>query len=547
MEKRRKDNRMKKLYLPLALLLIAIFAIVSGCSSTPTTTSKPATTTPVTTKPATTAPATLTPQNGGTLRISMNADAFSLGYPPTMQGTPDQLSARPCIESLFRMDNSGNTFPYLVDTVKEDPAAKTFTFVLKKGITFHDGTPFNAAAVQWNMTNFKASPSGSATFAKITSVDAVDEYTVRVNLSSWDNTLLTNLVSPPGYMISPTAFQKNGADWCRNNPVGTGPFKFVSWTRDVSKTFEKNTNYWQAGKPYLDKIVISIIADATVEEASLLKGENDILSIANVKNASDAAAQGFIISKCPVGGGLRTMIGDSGHADSPFYNLKVRQAVSYAIDPKAIVDSVWKGMMPVTNQFATQGTWAYNPNVVGYPYSVTKAKQFLADAGYPTGFKTTIYCTNDPYQVSCYTAVQGFLQAVGIEAQLQVLDSSKWVDMQQNTGWNNALYGQGILVAADPLSNFQFLTSTSTSSVAKVTLKNADLDKTFSDASAATDFNTKKDLTWKLQVLVHDTYCIWNPILVNVGISAKSKKVHGDGISDMAFGLWAPENAWMGK
>jgi peptide/nickel transport system substrate-binding protein len=535
---------MKKLYLPLVILLITIFTIISGCSSKPATTT-PAATTQTTSKPATTTtPAKVT---GGTLRISMSLDANSLGYPPTMQGTPDQLSARPCIESLFRMDNNGNTIPYLVDTVKEDPAAKTFTFTLKKGITFHDGTPFNAAAVQWNMMNFKSTASGSATFAKLASIDVVDEYTARLNFSSWDNTLLTNLVSPPGYMISPTAFQKNGADWCRNNPVGTGPFKFVSWTRDVSKVFEKYPNYWQAGKPYLDKIIITIIADPTVEEASALKGENDILSIATVKNASNLAAQGFIVSKCPVGGGLRTLIGDSGHADSPFANLKVRQAVSYAIDPQPIIDSVWKGMMPKTNQFATPGTWAYNPNVVGYPYNTVKAKQYLADAGYPTGFKTTLYCLNDPYQVSCYTAVQGYLQAVGIDAQLQVLDSGKWVDMQQNTGWNNALYGQGILVAADPLSNFQFLTSSSTSATAKTTLKNAELDKTFADASAATDFATKKDLTWKLQVLVHDTYCVWNPILVNVGISVKTKKVHDDGISDMAFGLWSPENAWLEK
>ena len=304
---------MKKVFIILTILIITVLSLISGCSSSSTTT--PATKTTATTAKTT----SQAPVTGGTLRISMNADATSLGYPPTMQGTPDQLSARPCIESLFRLDNTGNTVPYLVDSVKEDPAAKTYTFTLKKGITFHDGTPFDAAAVQWNMMNFKSTPSGGATFAKITSVDVVDEYTARINLSSWDNTLLINLVSPPGYMISPAAFQKNGADWCKNNPVGTGPFKFVSWTRDVSKIFEKNTNYWQPGKPYLDKIIISIIADATVEVASLLKGENDILAIANVKNASDAAAQGFTVSKCPVGGGLRTMVGDSAHADSRLF------------------------------------------------------------------------------------------------------------------------------------------------------------------------------------------------------------------------------------
>jgi ABC-type transport system substrate-binding protein len=136
---------------------------------------------------------------------------------------------------------------------------------------------------------------------------------------------------------------------------------------------------------------------------------------------------------------------------------------------------------------------------------------------------------------------------VGINADLQVLDSGKYVDIQMNTGWSNAIYCYGILVAADPLSNMQTFTSYSTSVPSKATLKNADLDKAFNDAVAATDFATKQKLTWQLQSLVHDTYCIWTPILINVGISAKSKKVHGDGISDMAFGLWSPENAWIEK
>jgi peptide/nickel transport system substrate-binding protein len=548
---------MKKLYLPLAILLLTVIFLFSGCSSTATTAPTQTSKAPPTTSPVgvttTAAATTVAPTKGGTLRLSMGADATSLGYPPTMQGTPDQLSARPAVESLFRQDDKGNIVPWLVESYTQDAAAKTYTFKLRKGIKFHDGSDFNAAVVQWNIMNFKSTPAGSGTYGKLSSVDIVDDSTVRLNLSVWDNTMLSNMSSaPPGYIISKAAFDAHGganggADWCRNNPVGTGPFTFVSWTRDVQKVWVKNNNYWIPGQPYLDRIEINVIADPTVQAASILKGDIDVMCSASITNADSLSKQGYVVYKCPVGGGLRTMVGDSGHADSPFSKLQVRQAMTHAVNAQPIIDSVWKGYVPASNQFAMPGTWSYNTNLVGYPYNPAKAKQLLADAGYPSGFKTTMYVLNDQNQINTYTAIQAQLLAVGIDAQLQVLDSGKYVDMQQNSGWSNAIYCLGILVPADPLGMMTSFLSTITGPYKTTWLHNDTIDKAINDAFAAPDFATKQKLTWETQKVINETYCMWTPVLVNIDLSVKTKKVHGDGIDTTPFGLWTPESAYLDK
>ncbi len=564
-----EEEIMKRLFVPLAIVLVCALLLI-GCSSqtstppttqAPPTTSAPAPTTsavttsaPPTSVPASSTPATSpaagTPVYGGTLKIAMASDVFSLGFPETMQGAQDQTQARPALESLFRIDPTGKSVPWLVDTYKEDSTNLTISLTMKKGIKFSDGTDLDAAAVKFNLDTYKASPMGGGTFAYVKSVDVVDPLTVRINLSPWDNTLINNFASsPPGYIISPTAYQKNGADWCKNNPVGTGPFTLLSFQRDVKKVFQKNPNYWIKGLPYLDQIEFDIISDPTVESAALIKGDVDIFSQTTAKDAASLKQQGFKVSQATVGGGLRVLVGDSAHADSPWSNLKLRQAVQYAIDQQAIIDTVYKGYNVKTNQCAMPGTWSYNPNLVGYPYNPDKAKQLVAESGL-TNIKSTIIVVNDPYQVSAYTAVQGYLQAVGITCELQVLDRGKYNDIQTTQGWNNALFAAGQLMAPDPMGVVgAVFSSKNTSGIGKMMLKNADIDKAISDAYQAPDFASKQQATWAFQSVVYDKYCVWMPVLLNVELATKSTRVHGDSLDDPqgSTGLWTPEAAWLDK
>ena len=134
-----------------------------------------------------------------------------------------------------------------------DSSGKVITLTLRRGVKFHDGTDFNAEAAKWNLDQAISTKQFGSVL--IDSVDVVDPYTIRINLKQRDNTLLGMLgFSYIGMMISPTAFKTKGEDWVIANPVGTGPFRFASWQKDVKIAFRKFEGYWQKGKPYLDGI-----------------------------------------------------------------------------------------------------------------------------------------------------------------------------------------------------------------------------------------------------------------------------------------------------
>src|SRR4030042_2986977 len=244
---------MKRLLILLIALLIITMSIIgcgeSGKSTTPATqtTTTPAKTS-VTTTTTSPTPTAATPKYGGTLKMALWASPSGTGGLPAELFGNDFLSSQHIIEPLLHVDGKGNLSPCLAESYKVSDDMKSIPFNLRKGGKFHDGTHFNATAAKWNLDNAIASKSQPFW----ASVDIIDDYTLRLNLSLWTNTILTSLDSAGTWMVSPTAFEKNGADWMRNNPVGTGPFKFVSFERDVAYKAAKNPDYWMKGKPYLD-------------------------------------------------------------------------------------------------------------------------------------------------------------------------------------------------------------------------------------------------------------------------------------------------------
>jgi peptide/nickel transport system substrate-binding protein len=316
----------KKTLLAFLVIIIAMGLLIGGCGKTEEETT------------------------GGTLRIICGQELTTMGW-PSEQNTPEDWYQRvPAVETLVRFDEEGLPVPLLAESVVEDPEALTITFYLRQGVLFHDGTDFNADACIWNFEQIRASANLSASWFWATDIEKVDDYTVRVHFSQWDNTFLSNMAYDSG-MISPTAYEENGLDWVRDNAVGTGPFKQVSFQRDVQKVFERFDDYWQEGKPYLDRIEINIIADPTVQVASFLNGDNDIITYLNPTDAKNLEGQpGVVITQGNSMGDTFSLVGDSAHPDSPFANLKVRQAVSYAINREAIADFIYQGYASPTFQ-----------------------------------------------------------------------------------------------------------------------------------------------------------------------------------------------------
>jgi len=375
-------------------------------------------------------------KSGDVITLSYNHDGDSLGWPPTMRFYISGVMGATAIESLLRYDESGNLAPFLATGWGVADDLKSITFTLRKGVKFHDGTDFNAEAAKWNLTMYNA--EGFKYLRAIKSIDIIDDYTIRCNLSQFDNTIMGYLTQMAGMMVSPTAYKKHGKEWCEKNPVGTGPFKLVSRERDVKSVWERNENYWQEGKPYLKGIKWVVIADPMTKVASLKAGEIDVLLDVSSKDAKDLEASGkFNIRSSPT----RTIFlsGDTGDPKSPFADIKVRQAMEHAIDKQAIVDNFFFGYSSASNQWVERVDPYYNPDVVGRPYNPQKAKELLAEAGYPDGFKTKLICINIPLFVDVFTAVHAYLKEVGIDAKFELVGKSKWLKIAIGGSWDGLL------------------------------------------------------------------------------------------------------------
>ncbi len=255
------------------------------------------------------------PRYGGMMRMSDVLDGTSIGYPPKIVRLFANRQVAPAIETLLRTDKTGKPVPWLATAVKENAAAKTITLTLRKGVKFHDNTDFNAEAVKWNLEQHMA-VKGPGT-EKFQSIDVVNEYTIRINLSQWDSTVTNNLSQTLGMIISPAAVKKNGIDWAASHPTGTGPFLFVSWEKDTRTVYKKFPGYWQKGKPYLDEIVWTPIADSLIRVLSLRKGELDLILSVSPKDIASLEKEGFAVKRQFIGSGATSLVPDSANPKSP--------------------------------------------------------------------------------------------------------------------------------------------------------------------------------------------------------------------------------------
>jgi peptide/nickel transport system substrate-binding protein len=475
---------MKKLLVPLVILLIAVI-VLTGCSSNatttpptstaqpttsaPTTTAQPTTSAPTTTAkpttptatsatptflPTTTAPAG-TQQRGGVLRyIAQAGPGAPIGAPWFSNGT-STLGMQFAEEFLIKGMADATFQPNLAASwdVVSDPANPSVTLHLQKGIKFHDGSDFNAQAVKFNIDmdiNAVGSTNKGST-ANIKSMDVLDDYTIRFNLKTWQSTAVALFASSVGYMVSPTAYAKNGADWMNYNMVGTGAFTQKKYQQDVVLDLVANPNYWQTGKPYLDEIQYEFVPDAQTAEALFRSGGGEILQSYTDLMTNRFRQLGYKIISAKVTGAT-SMWPDSNNPDSPFSNVKVRQAAEYAIDKQALVNTFGFGNWTAAYQNVNSVSPAYDPNLVPRKYDVAKAKQLLTEAGYPNGFKTTLIVSPFGGTQDLALAIQAMWKAVGINCDLQYPQPGAFAAMLTGT-WKGVLFGAGA-GSANPLSGW---------------------------------------------------------------------------------------------
>ena len=213
---------------------------------------------------------------GGVLRIVYGDPINCIGYPGGIASFQEHQVAEPAVETLGRYDESGALVPYLAKDFELDADSLTLTIHLREGVKFHDGTICDAEAVKWNLEEFKA--SGRNEIDDVASIEVIDPLTLVLHLSRWNNSIAEAVLFTAGRIVSPTYFKTHGRDAAMANPVGTGPFKFVKWERDVRIVYEKNEDYRVAGQPYLDGIEIIFMPDTTTMISALRTGEIDVIA-----------------------------------------------------------------------------------------------------------------------------------------------------------------------------------------------------------------------------------------------------------------------------
>ncbi|MDG2298974.1 MAG: ABC transporter substrate-binding protein [Planktomarina sp.] len=327
-------------------------------------------------------------------------------------------------EGLTRFEGDGAVVPGLAKSWDISDDGTVYTFNLNSGVSFHDGTSMDAEDVKFSLDRARAEDSTNAQkrlFSGITDVTVVDPMTVKVTLDQPNGSFLFNMAWGDAVIVAPESIEN-----IASNPIGTGAFTFSDWVQGDRLELTRNENYW--GNPAaLESATFRFISDPTAAFAAVMAEDVDVfVGFPAPENLPQFEADSRF--QVLVGNTEGETILSTNNKMPPFDNLLVRKAVAHAIDRQAIIDGAMFGYgTPIGTHFAP-----HNPDYVDLlgnsPYDPAKAKQFLAEAGFPDGFKTTLKLPPPSYARRGGEIIASQLRKVGIEAEISNLEWSQWLE-----------------------------------------------------------------------------------------------------------------------
>ncbi|AUX72230.1 glutathione ABC transporter substrate-binding protein GsiB [Erwinia pyrifoliae] len=461
------------------------------------------------------------------------ASNFTTLDPYDANDTLSQAVAKSFYQGLFGFDKEMKLENVLADSYQASPDGLGYVIRLKKGITFQDGTAFDAAAVKANLDR-ASNPDNHLKrfnlFKTIASTEVVDANTVKITLRQPFSAFINTLASPAAAMISPAALKKYGKD-IAFHPVGTGPYQFVTWNQTDFVKVAKFSGYWKPGYPKLDSITWRPVVDNNTRSAMLQTGEANFafpIPFEQAKLLEKNSRLNLVASPSIMQRYISFNV-----TQKPFNDPKVRAAIGYAINRQALAKVAFagyatpaSGIVPPSIQYAQQyATPEYNP---------AKARQLLKEAGYPNGFTTTLWSSHNhstAQKVLQFTQQQ--LAQVGIKVEVTAMDAGQRAAQVEDkgqkesgvrmfyTGWS-ASTGEANW-ALTPL----FATQSWPPTIFNTAFySNPQVDKDLSDALNTTDGEKKAALYKDAQDRIwHDQP--WAPLVVEKLISANTRNLSG--------------------
>ncbi|WEG16587.1 ABC transporter substrate-binding protein [Alkalihalophilus pseudofirmus] len=508
----------------LMVLLLAFVLFLAACSSddtsAPESTDGEAEEEVEGTEPA-------EPAGDQTLVFARGGDSVSLDYASVTDGESSRVTKN-IYETLIEFDrDSFEIGPGLAHDWEVDDSGLRFVFHLEEGVTFHDGTDFNAEAVKLNFERW-ADPEHEYAFLDegytysvygtqfggykgdeghvIEEINVLGDYEIEFVLNQPLGSFLQNMGMSYFAITSPQAFEEHGSA-INENPVGTGPFKFVSWSRDDSIILEKNEDYWKEGLPKLDRVIFQVIPDNSARLTALRSGQIDIMDGLN----PDDVAQIEGDDSLQVFERATNNIGYLGfHVEKePFNDPVVRRAFNHAIDKDGLIAILYGGLAETAKNTIPPGYLGYNDGIDEYSYDPELAKELLAEAGIEDGFTFDLWTMPvarpympDPQRAA--EAIQANLADVGITANIVTKEWATYLEETEQgkhdvfmLGWSgvngdpdyffsNLLHGDAI-----PGGNRSFYS-------------NEEVNDLLVQAKTEVDFDVRAELYEQVQELIHE-------------------------------------------
>lgn len=444
------------------------------------------------------APSSKTPED--TLVIALEAEPPELD-PAYSSAYVDRQVMASLYDKLVDIDENGKIVPMLARSWDVSDDGKTYTFKLRDGVKFHDGTEFNAGAVKANFERYMTKESTRSTEVRaIKSVEVMDPLTVRVNLSEPFSPFLSVLADRAGIMVSPKAVEEQGGR-ISQNPVGTGPFKFVERRRGQAITLKRNEDYWQEGKPEVQKIEYRGIADENVQYQNLRSGELDIIDSIPFVEFKNLRESGDYKVNIQQGLGYQGFFLNT--RQPPFNNKKLRQAVYNLVDREAIVKAALRGVGgdPGNSPFS-KASFAYSKESDSYDApNVQEAKKLLREAGKPDGFSFTWKTGPSPMSQQIGRVIQNNMEAAGIKVKLEQIEFGTLLEQATNGDFQALQLGWSGRI--DPDQNiYDFMVTGGNNNDAGYS--NPEVDRLLNEARRISDEAKRKELYTRAMEIIHE-------------------------------------------
>lgn len=456
--------------------------------------------------------------------FSYGADPGSLD--PIQANRIDQYTVMFCLfDRLVRYDPAENKIvPQLAERWEVSPDGRTYTFYLRKGAKFHNGREVEAADFKYSLERHLDPANASVQVSRykgivgsdemlagkakeVSGIEAPDKYVLKITLKKPSSVFFESIAGHIASAVVPREEVERLGQEFGAKPVGSGPFIFESWTKDDRIVVKANRDYW-AGRPKLDGVEFRIMPEAATREAEFLAGNLDyiVLTGGQYRKFSQDPKWRDLLVEVPE---AFTRFVGFNCTKPPFDKKEVRQAFCYGVDRTALVHGVLMGKAYPATGVLPPSLPGFNPDLKGYTYDPEKAKQLLAQAGYPRGIEVEILCTDNPaYGLPVFEAAMEHLKAAGITLKPVVMDFNTLLTRVRQGDYQ--CYASSTGGTVDPLGYLGMFGSVNQEQATRY--KNPEVDRLLEEANAAADWDeVLKKLREAERLIVDDApWCCLN-------------------------------------